>query len=113
MPRVREITMDGVTVRISPLSYDEAEKYITESKELASRQPPLSTDEWLKRQWDSVVFTLNKATPKTENERWTVEKLKSEFDMLLIAHIYEQFMQMSGVVSVPKGEAEATPSTSR
>lgn len=111
MPRIREVTMDGITVKISPFSYDETEKYVLEGKEMLARQPAPPTEEWTTRSLKSVAFALNKADGK---ETWTVEKVRQEYDMVLINFIYEEFMKMSGLMSVtpPQGEALAT-STSR
>ena len=105
MPRVREIKLDSLVVRIAPLSYDEAEKYITEGKEMLDRKA--STEEWTKRMLASVVLSLNKATPALN---MTTEKLVAEYDMLTLQEIYMEFMKMSGLrtgVPVP-GEAPAT-----
>jgi len=117
MPRVREIVMDGLSVKIAPLSYDEAEMYIKEGRELLAAEPPTPDDQWAKRTLISVVGALNKAAGK---EEWTLDgdatkkKLTKEFDMVFIRRLYDEWLQMSGLVpaSGAKGEAPAT-STSR
>jgi hypothetical protein len=106
MRRIREITMDGVTVKITPFSWDEAETYINDGKTLLARDPKPTGDDWALRTLQSVCFTLNKAAGK---EEWDVKKLTTELDMVFIQFVYNEFMKMSGLRTEPtKGEAPAT-----
>jgi hypothetical protein len=112
MPRVREVTLDGLTLRISPLSYDEAEEYIKEGVEMIRRDPKPTQEEWAKRTLNSVVLALNKAAGK---EEWTLngeegkKKLTKELDIGMINRLYEEFVELSSLSVVKqKGEALAT-----
>jgi hypothetical protein len=115
MPRIRELTFDNLKVKIAPLSYDEAEAYILEGKEMLARDPKPSLEEWAKRTLDAVVLALNRAAAATNSNGnnavlWDVKKVTTEFDMVTVQQIYEEFMKMSGLlrVNVPAGEAPAT-----
>lgn len=114
--RIREVTMDGFSIKISPLSWDEAEKYIEEGRALLNRDPKPTTEDWAKRTLDSVCFTLNKAAGTLEGNKngtkqWDLKRVTSELDMVFIQHIYQEFMKMSGLrVEATKGEAQATSS---
>jgi hypothetical protein len=114
MPRIRTIEMDGVIVKISPLSFDEAEAYIKEGKAMVEKKDPkTSDDEWAARTLESVVRTMNKAQ-NGSGEAWTVKKVREEFDMVLINRIYREFMDLSGLLPAPSSTGEATAtSTSR
>jgi hypothetical protein len=113
MPRVREITLDNIKVKISPFSYDEFEKYVIESKELLARDPKPTLEEWGVRTLNTVVLALNKgaaASGATNGNamQWDVKRLTAEFDMVTINDIYEEFMKMSGLRAPVSGEAPAT-----
>jgi transcriptional accessory protein Tex/SPT6 len=129
MPRIRVVEMDGVSVKISPLTYDEAEQYINEGKALFEKQIALdkNTDKlepeqlqkaieemqerWANRTLETVVRALNKAGAEPS---WDVKKLRGEFDMEFIKRVYREFMDMSGMLatSSTSGGVPAT-STSR
>jgi hypothetical protein len=115
--RIREVTMDGFTVRIAPLSWDEAEKYIADGRALLNRDPKPTTEDWAQRTLESVCFTLNKAAgtlngDKNGSKQWDIKKATSELDMIFIQHIYQEFMRMSGlkVDATARGEAQAASS---
>jgi len=113
MPRVREITLDNLKFKIAPFSFDEAEQYIKESKEMLAREPKATTEEWSARTLNSVVLALNKAAALGGNgtAQWDAKKLTAEYDMLTIQELYEEFMRMSGLALRPgetrPGEAAA------
>jgi len=104
MPRIRSVTMDGCTLNISPLSFDQAEEFIKESKEMVGREPAPGNEEWAARTFRYVCLSLNKAIGK---EEWTPEKLTKELDMVFIQKLFTDFMEMSGFPSKP-GEDQAT-----
>jgi len=113
MPRVREVPMDGVVLKISPLSYDEAEVYIKEGRDMLSREPKPTDEEWAARTLKSVVNALNKAAGKEEwslNGDESKKKLTKELDMVYINKLYQEWLEMSGLVpkAVPQGGAPAT-----
>ena len=110
MPRIRTVSMDGMELKISPLSYDEAESYIKEGREMLERQgqEKPGNEEWAKRTLDSVVRALNKAANGNEANRWDIRRLTSELDMIMINRLYQEFMEMSGLRTAPKGEDSAT-----
>jgi hypothetical protein len=118
MPRVREITLDGVTVKISPLSMDEADKFMAENKELRVRDPKPTPEDWDNRTIRYVCFTLNKAAKASSNgngsaEEFTPEKVRDQFDRILLNRVFFEFAEMSGLtLGGAQGEAAAT-STSR
>lgn len=113
MPRVREITLDSLILKIAPLSYDEAEEYIKEGREMLNREPKPTDEEWAKRTLESVVKALNKAAGTANgNPAWDIKRLTSELDMVTIRELYDEFMRMSGLQTAARGEAPAT-STSR
>lgn len=103
MPRVRTIEMDGFTCKISPLSFDEADAFITESKEMIARDPKPTNEEWVARTLKTVCLALNKAE-KDKGKEWTSEILRKELDSLLINHIFSEFLIMSGVTVAKPGE---------
>lgn len=107
MPRVRELTFDTLKVKISPLSWDEAEKYIAEGKEMLEREPKVSIDDWADRTVQSVALAMNKGAGTTD---WTPVKVKTEMDMVTIQEIYNEFMKMSGLMArtATPGEVQAT-----
>jgi hypothetical protein len=114
MPRVREITLDNLKLKISPLTWDEAETYIKEGQAMLARDPKPTNEEWAKRTLESVVLALNKGAAAAANgngnagDPWTVEKLKKEFDMISIQQLYDEFMKMSALKAATPGEAQAT-----
>ena len=115
--RIRAVTMDGETVMIAPLSWDEADDYIKQGQEMLKRDPPATQNDWAMRTLESVCFTLNKAAAKNGNgngnaAKWDPKKLASEMDMLMIQHIYSEFMKISGLKTATMGEAQATLPTS-
>ncbi len=115
MPRVREIKLDSLSLKIAPLSWDEAEEYIKEGREMLQRDPKPSDEEWGRRTLDSVVKALNKGAAMANgngNAPWDAKKLTSELDIVTIQQLYEEIMKMSGLLTVPRtqasGEAPAT-----
>jgi hypothetical protein len=116
MPRIREIELDGLVLKISPLSYDEAEQYINEGQDMLKRDPKPTEEDWAQRTLTSVVNALNKAAPMPNGEGdppWNVKKLTTELDMVMINHLYKEFMVMSGLLTVPAGKsAGEAPATS-
>ncbi len=111
--RVREVTMDGMTLKISPLSYDEAEAYIKQGQEMVKRDPAPSQEDWALRTLESVCLALNKAEGNTNgNAKWDPARLTKELDMVYIQYLFNEFMGMSGLRTLPKGEAPATSTSS-
>jgi len=101
--------MDGMALKISPLSYDEAEVYIKDGQEMLKRDPTPSPEEWAMRTLESVCLALNKADGNTNgNAKWNPKLLTKELDMVYIQHLFNEFMEMSGLRTLPKGEAPAT-----
>lgn len=112
MPRVRAVTMDGLSLKISPLTYDEVDVYISEGKAMLEKVPPATQEEWAMRTINTVVTALNKAVNGSGEKQWDAKRLTSELDMVMINKIYEDFMDMSGLRTGPRekatGEALAT-----
>ena len=115
MPRIREIKLDSLSLKIAPLSWDEAEEYIKEGREMLHRDPRPSDEEWGRRTLDSVVKALNKGAASANGNGsapWDAKKLTSELDIVTIQQLYEEIMKMSGLLTVPRtqasGEAPAT-----
>lgn len=109
MPRIREIPLDNLRIKICPFSYDEAEAFMLESKSMLERKA--TNDEWAQRTLKTVAMTLNKAATASGtngHQDWTPETLKKEYDMVTIQEIYESFMKMSGLRPAVPGEAPAT-----
>jgi hypothetical protein len=102
--------MDGVMLRISPLSYDEAQVYIEESIKLVQQDPKPTRQEWEFRTLDAVVLALNKAL-NGQGQQWDRARLTKELDIQMITYLYDQFVEMSALRPVPMGEVAATPST--
>ena len=111
MPRIREITLDNLKIKIAPLSWDEAEAYIKEGKAMLEQQPPPTLEDWAKRTLTTVIQSMNKANPTLEID---IKKLSSEFDMVTVNEIFNEIMTMSGLMSKGKtsGEAQATSTSS-
>src|SRR5260370_30334968 len=62
MPRIRRIEMDGFTLAVSPLSYDEAQAHVTKTRELLEAKDPETTaEQWVDRTIETVAFALNRA----------------------------------------------------
>jgi hypothetical protein len=117
MPRVREVTMDGVTMKISPLSWDETKQYVEEGQALLNRDPKPTQDDWTMRTIESVCLTLNKAAgykPGNGNGEppWNPKRLTAELDMPFVLHLYSEFMKISGLKVNDPGEAPATSTSS-
>src|SRR6266849_4653290 len=103
--RIREVTMDGESKKIAPLSYDEAEAYIKQGQEMLKRDPLPSQEEWAARTLESVCLALNKAEGNTNgNAKWDLPRLTKELDMVYIQRLFNEFMEMSGLRTLPKGE---------
>jgi len=110
--RVREVTMDGFSLRISPFTYDEADVFLKQGRELVERDPKPTDEDWVKRTLDTVCVALNKPTGATNGNSWTPERLRKELDGPFINYLFSQMMEISGM-RVPKaGEAQATSTTS-
>jgi hypothetical protein len=116
MPRIRELTLDSLKVKIAPLSWDEAEAYIKEGKEMLDRDPKVSAEDWAKRTLETVAQSMNRAAGSGNGTaEWNVKKLTAELDMVSIQEIYAEILKMSGLLPVRAeipGEVSAT-STSR
>lgn len=110
MPRIRTVTLDSLSFKIAPLSYDEAEQYIKDGREMLDRDPKPTDEEWARRTLESVVNTLNKASANGNGSghAWDVKRLTSELDMVTIQWLYREFMEMSGLRKPDMGEVPAT-----
>jgi hypothetical protein len=117
MPRVRPVTMDGLTLNISPLTFDEFDEYLKENRRMLDQDPKPTDEEWSKRTLVTIIRSLNRAAGRDE---WDLEgaegkkKLTSELDIPFINKLHEEFLEISGL-KVPKdgkaGESQATPTS--
>ena len=112
MPRVRDVTLDGLTMKISPLTYDEVEEYIKSGKAMLAKDPKPTDEEWAMRSLNSVCIALNKASGN--GNTWDPKKLTGEVDMVMINKLYAEFMEMSGLTTAVRspGTTGEVPATS-
>lgn len=103
MPRIREISMDGVTLKIAPFSFDEMKKYMETNKKMV--EDKAADEEWSKRAFATVVASLNKAAGSDE---WNTEKLAAEYDLPFITYLHEQILEFSGLKQRAPGGVPAT-----
>ncbi len=106
MPRVREFSMDGFSVKIAPLTLVEADNFIKEGQQLLSSNA--SPEDWLKRTIELVCRSLNKAG---NADPWNEGRLRGEMDLALMNALYREILEFSGltVTKVSKGEETAAP----
>jgi hypothetical protein len=95
--RVHEVYMDGISVRIAPLTFDETEQYIEENRASAKH----THREWTERSLETVCRALNKAAGR---EAWTIERIKSELDLAFFLYLHEQILNKSGLITVAPEE---------
>jgi hypothetical protein len=111
MPRrVREISLDGIVVKISPMTWAEAEVYLTETKDLLARpadNKPTET-EWTQRMLRSVCSAINTGENRKDDAMLTPDSLIKEFDMPTLQYIQREYLSMSGLVTSTPGGAPAT-----
>ena len=112
MPRVREIAMDGLALKISPFTWDQVETYLKEGQELAAKEPKATLEEWTARTLNTVVIGLNNAVNGSGGEKWTQKKLTSELDRVTILKLHKEFIELSGL-EIPKQGEDTAASTSR
>ncbi|MFI4922969.1 MAG: hypothetical protein ACHP6J_04570 [Burkholderiales bacterium] len=112
MPRVREIKLDNLSFKIAPLSWDEAEAYIKEGKEMLSRVPVPQMEEWTTRTLQTVANALNRGSGATNGNGWNADKLKAELDMVTIQELHTECMKMTGLFTVSGTQAGEAPATS-
>ena len=112
--RIREVTLDGESHKIAPMTYDEAEAFINEGKEMLARNPKPTDEDWAKRTLNSVLSALNRAAG---TEVWNLtgddgkKKLTKELDMGMINHLHREYLIMSGIL-LPGAKAGEGPATS-
>lgn len=90
--------MDGFEVDYASMSVLEAEQFVKEGNELIAKMnaDPEKFDQtsWLDRRNRAVVASLNKAKGETE---WTIEKLKSETDLVIMKALFDAILEWSGL----------------
>jgi hypothetical protein len=107
--RIRDITMDGFTVKIAPFSFDAAEEYLKTNRELKAKNPPPTEADWTERVLQTVCASLNKAAGNTNgNAPWDVKRVRAELDMVFVFYLHDEILRMSGIKLAQPGEALAT-----
>ena len=108
MIRVREVTIEGATFSIASMSVSEAEKFVAEGNEFLkqARAGELKAEDWLGRRDRAIIASIKKAVPDSDI---TIEKLKSEFDLVVFEQLFSAILAHSGL---KPGEVTATLSPS-
>lgn len=106
MPRIKEVTLDGVTLNISAFSIEQAEELFPASALKRSQEEEISFKK------AAVIKSLNGAVPLSDfssaNE-WTIDRLNKEIDYVLLQFLFSQIVEFNGMrlVTVSPGEAKA------
>lgn len=112
MIRVFEVPIPGYEqpFKIASLTAAEADKYVSEAKEMMERNKEgrVAPEEWIARQRQVVCDALNKAVPNG-GETWTPARLAAELDNPAINELNEKIMERSGL-RVGEVPAAASPS---
>lgn len=87
--RIKEVTMDGATVRIAPLTLDQIEEYVAPLEEIALERTAKI------RAYDLVCHGLNNALVDGE-ELWTQELLRKDIDLLFFERLQREILEFSG-----------------
>lgn len=89
MFRVNSLSLDGLTVKYSALTVAQVREY------LAPLPDDTPNEKYVERQRQMVCNSLNNLdaglTP------WTVERLESEMDLVLIGKLHEEIVRFSGL----------------
>lgn len=112
MPRRKEVEMDGAKFTISPLTLSQVEQLVQAKDQVveAIGAPATLTDgeqarSLRSRMYELVVCNgLNNALPKDapESDRWTVQRVEDELDMVLVEFLQKQILGFSKL-EAPEG----------
>ena len=115
--RKKIVSMDGISIAISPLLCKEADAFLTKQQEIVASEDPI--DEKVKKLGETwlqfIADGLNTAaatgpTPAKKENEFTVDKLQGEFDKVFLDLLKTEIADMSGI-GIQKGGVQA-PSTS-
>jgi hypothetical protein len=98
--RRREVRLDNLAVTVSPLSYDEVQRYAREQKLLTERNADAET--FLALTLRVVAAGLNNAMSDAEYRDWTPDAVRREFDAPFLGELQKAIFEMSGLVVFPE-----------
>ncbi|SRR6266481_1547490 len=111
--RKKTVEMDGVSISIAPLTCGQADSFLDEQQLIVADLSGTKDDQEIKKQakrleklwYQFICDGLNNANP---DAKFSVERLKAEFDKPFIQLLLETIKEMSGLVTKqPQGEAIA------
>lgn len=93
MRRMREVRMDGVCVKVSPLSWDEVAEYRAELQKLVESNA--TERDFQALQIKAVAQALTGAQSAAEDP-WSPSEVREQFDAPFLAELQKVIFQMSG-----------------